>query len=245
MGLAWVLWVLTVLSLPVVVWLDQLLRQAGLGELSPLQAANLLWILAGVSAVTVGAVLASRRPSHPVGWLLLVVGLSDQSDGLISNYVHYGVMARPGGLPAAGYKIAPHWHPTDENIIVLQGTLRVELYSLNGREISLADLGPRSVEKSVEAALVLVPASIRLEEMIYHTRLVAQTGVGYDQGTAIGDVVLGSPHARLLDLRPLLRRRARVRGRRRAGERNDRRHRSRPGPAASQAPGRGPRPASL
>jgi hypothetical protein len=103
MGLAWVLWALTVLSLPVVVWLDQLLRQAGLGELSPLQAANLLWILAGVSAVTVGAVLASRRPSHPVGWLLLVVGLSDQSDGLISNYVHYGVMARPGGLPAAGY----------------------------------------------------------------------------------------------------------------------------------------------
>jgi hypothetical protein len=69
----------------------------------PLQAANLLWILAGVSAVTVGAVLASRRPSHPVGWLLLVVGLPDQSDGLISNYVHYGVMARPGGLPAAGY----------------------------------------------------------------------------------------------------------------------------------------------
>jgi len=103
MGLAWVLWALTVLSLPVVVWLDQLLRQAGLGELSLLQAANLLWILAGVSAVTVGVVLASRRPSHPVGWLLLVVGLSDQSDGLISNYVHYGVMGRPGGLPAAGY----------------------------------------------------------------------------------------------------------------------------------------------
>lgn len=47
MGLAWVLWALTVLSLPVVVWLDQLLRQAGLGELFPLQAANLLWILAG------------------------------------------------------------------------------------------------------------------------------------------------------------------------------------------------------
>jgi hypothetical protein len=103
MGLAWVLWALTLLSLPVIVWLDQLLRQAGLGELSPLQAANLFWILAGVSAATVGAVLTSRRPSHPVGWLLLVVGLSDQFDGLTSNYVHYGVMGRPGGLPAAGY----------------------------------------------------------------------------------------------------------------------------------------------
>jgi hypothetical protein len=103
MGLAWVLWALTLLSLPMVVWLDQLLRQAGLAELSPLQAANLLWIPAGVSAATVGAVLASRRPSHPVGWLLLVVGLSDQFDGLISNYVHYGVMGRSGGLPAASY----------------------------------------------------------------------------------------------------------------------------------------------
>jgi hypothetical protein len=103
MGLAWVLWALTLLSLPVIVWLDQLLRQAGLGELSPLQAANLFWILAGVSAATVGAVLTSRRPSHPVGWLLLVVGLSDQFDGLTSNYVHYGVMGRPGELPAAGY----------------------------------------------------------------------------------------------------------------------------------------------
>jgi hypothetical protein len=103
MGLAWVLWALALLPLPAVVWLDQLLRQAGLGELSPLQAANLLWILAGVSAATVGAVLASRRPSHPVGWLLLAVGLSDHLDGLTSNYVHYGVMGRPGGLPAAGY----------------------------------------------------------------------------------------------------------------------------------------------
>jgi hypothetical protein len=35
MGLAWVLWALTLLSLPMVVWLDQLLRQAGLAELSP------------------------------------------------------------------------------------------------------------------------------------------------------------------------------------------------------------------
>jgi hypothetical protein len=101
--LAWGLWALTLLSLLVVVWLDQLLRQAGLGDLSPLQAANLLWILAGLSAATVGAVLASRRPAHQVGWLLLAVGLSDHLDGLTSNYVHYGVMGRPGGLPAASY----------------------------------------------------------------------------------------------------------------------------------------------
>src|SRR5215211_2122083 len=100
---AWALWGLTLLSLPVGIWLSQLLRRAGLAELSSLQAANVLWILAGVSAATVGAVLASRRPRHPVGWLLLVVGVSEQFTNLVGDYVHYGVMGRPGGLPAAGY----------------------------------------------------------------------------------------------------------------------------------------------
>ena len=34
-----------------------------------------------------------------------------------------------------------------------------------------------------------------------HTRLQARTGFVYDQGTAIGEIVLGSPHAYVLDLR--------------------------------------------
>jgi tripeptide aminopeptidase len=34
-----------------------------------------------------------------------------------------------------------------------------------------------------------------------HTRLHARTGFVYDQGAAIGEIVLGSPHARTLDLR--------------------------------------------
>ena len=101
--LAWVLWAFTLLSLPVINWLDQLLRQAGLSELAILEAAGLPLAAAAVTAATVGAVLASRRPRHPVGWLLLVVGLSGQFSNLASDYVHYGVMVRPGGLPASGY----------------------------------------------------------------------------------------------------------------------------------------------
>lgn len=34
-----------------------------------------------------------------------------------------------------------------------------------------------------------------------HTRLVARTGFVYDQGAPIGEIVLGSPHGRLLDFR--------------------------------------------
>jgi CRP-like cAMP-binding protein len=46
------------------------------------------------------------------------------------------VTLRPGQI------VIGHQDRTTDVFIVLEGTLRVELYSLNGREISLADVGP-------------------------------------------------------------------------------------------------------
>jgi tripeptide aminopeptidase len=43
--------------------------------------------------------------------------------------------------------------------------------------------------------------SLRGAAAFDHTRLVATTGYVYDQGAPIGEIVLGSPHARLLDFR--------------------------------------------
>ncbi|HZA81538.1 MAG TPA: hypothetical protein VFC13_08705, partial [Actinomycetes bacterium] len=60
-------------------------------------------ILVTVSAATVGALLASRRPGHPVGWLLLGVGLALVASLLVEAYVEYGLLARPGSLPGARY----------------------------------------------------------------------------------------------------------------------------------------------
>src|SRR6266508_2822907 len=100
---AWALWALTMLGLAVGAWLDHLLRQAGMPELGMLQAASAPLLAAAVSAATVGAVLASRRPAHPVGWLMLGIGLLVAADGVVSEYVGYGVVARPGALPAASY----------------------------------------------------------------------------------------------------------------------------------------------
>jgi hypothetical protein len=57
------LWTLTLLSVPVVGWLDQLLCQAGLAELTILGAATFPLLAAVVTAATVGAVLASRGPA--------------------------------------------------------------------------------------------------------------------------------------------------------------------------------------
>ena len=41
--------------------------------------------------------------------------------------------------------------------------------------------------------------SLRGADAFDHTRLVAKTGFVYDQGAPIGEIVLGSPHGRLLD----------------------------------------------
>ena len=60
-------------------------------------------VLAIVSASTVGAVLASRRPGHPVGWLLLGLGLSVSAGAVADGYAPYGLLARPGARPAAQY----------------------------------------------------------------------------------------------------------------------------------------------
>jgi hypothetical protein len=100
-GLAWALWVLTMLCVVVIAWLDHRLRQAGRPDLAQLGAGAVPPVLAAVSASTVGAVLASRRSHHPVGWLLLTLGLSLNTSGVAVAYANYGLLARPGALPAA------------------------------------------------------------------------------------------------------------------------------------------------
>jgi len=101
---AWSLWALVVLSIAVMAWPDHLLRQAGRPELAPLGTSDAApYVLGVVSAATVGALLGSRRPAHPVGWLLLALGLSVAVSGVASGYANYGLLVRPGALPAADY----------------------------------------------------------------------------------------------------------------------------------------------
>ena len=102
-GLAWTLWALGMLGLAATVWFDHLLRQAGRPELAPLQGSGVPSVLGALSAATVGAVLASRRPRHPVGWLLLALGLTVTASDMGDGYARYGLLARPGALPAARY----------------------------------------------------------------------------------------------------------------------------------------------
>jgi hypothetical protein len=94
---AWTLWALAMVACLVVPWLDRLLRQAGRSDL-------VQWDLrpgvAVVSAATIGAVLASRRPRHPVGWLLLAQTVSLVATGAAAQYLAWGLVDGRGTLPA-------------------------------------------------------------------------------------------------------------------------------------------------
>ena len=102
-ALPWVLWALAILGLAAVPWFDHLLRAAGRPELAQLDASGVPAVLGIVSAATVGAVLASRRPRHPVGWLLLGLGLSVSASGVADGYAPFGLLVRPRELPADRY----------------------------------------------------------------------------------------------------------------------------------------------
>jgi hypothetical protein len=103
-ALAWALWTLALLGLAATVRLDQLLIESGFPQLTAiLSQGNLTSAMAAVSAATVGAVVASRRPGHRVGWLVLTLGLALVAAGLAFSSTRYGLVARPGALPAADY----------------------------------------------------------------------------------------------------------------------------------------------
>jgi hypothetical protein len=105
-GLAWALWLASLLCLAAVPWLDQLLRQAGRADLVQFTFPDVtIPVLAMVSSATVGAVVADRRPAHPVGWLLLGIALSLTATAATAQYFVYGLLVRPGALPAARYAV--------------------------------------------------------------------------------------------------------------------------------------------
>lgn len=88
----------------------------------------------GVASVTVGVLVASRRPENPIGWLFLAGALVSAVRGLAAEYAIYGIQTSPGALPlsraAAGFS----------NAIELVGAvllfILVPLYFPTGRPVS-------------------------------------------------------------------------------------------------------------
>jgi hypothetical protein len=119
-GLAWALFALVLLTFGAYPWLDRLMRQAGRPELGLLIPFSVAPTLAALVASAVGVVLASRRPRHPVGWLLLALGLVMATSGAAAAYASYGLFVRPGALPGAGV-VARVYAPLIEAVFAILG----------------------------------------------------------------------------------------------------------------------------
>jgi hypothetical protein len=98
---AWAVWGLVGVGVLVVVWFDARLRDIGRPDLVSISGDAVPYLLAMASAATVGAVLAGRRPRHPVGWLLLGIAVAVIMLGFCDAYAAYGLLAQPGSLPGA------------------------------------------------------------------------------------------------------------------------------------------------
>jgi hypothetical protein len=105
------LWALTVLCLPAAWWLQQLIYEAGRANLPQFDPGTIAVAVVHVGLATVGALVASRRPRHPVGWLLLVFGVVGNASIVVGGYADYGLGARPGTLPGRGWRPGtfPSW----------------------------------------------------------------------------------------------------------------------------------------
>jgi hypothetical protein len=99
--LAWALLGVELLLFVPLPLFDHLNRQAGRPDLGTVDPFAIPPSVAALAAGVVGAVLAGRRPRHPVGWLLLAMGVDMGVSGAAVGYVPYGLIVRPGALPAA------------------------------------------------------------------------------------------------------------------------------------------------
>ncbi len=99
-GAAWVAWACCGLSLGLIAGatlLDVLSRTLTLALLSLLRDQ----VTAG-SCALVGAVVASRRPRNPVGWILIAIAASFALERFTSTYASYAVEAGPPAFPLVG-----------------------------------------------------------------------------------------------------------------------------------------------
>ena len=67
----------------------------GTGGLS----AVLIFLLPFLAFPVVGALIASRRPENPIGWICLAVGFFWMLNSMTSAYGVYGMVANPGSVP--------------------------------------------------------------------------------------------------------------------------------------------------
>lgn len=87
----------------------------------------------GLTATGVGAVVAARRPDNPIGWLLLVLGVTSGVQLLTSEFAMYNTYVLQDNLPAAQVS---GWILSMTSVLTLAVLSFVLLLFPNGRFVS-------------------------------------------------------------------------------------------------------------
>ncbi|TDD96641.1 histidine kinase dimerization/phosphoacceptor domain-containing protein, partial [Jiangella asiatica] len=95
-------WLVVPGAIALVLLFDDRLADAGRADLAQGVSEGAVYVLAMLSAATVGAGLAIQRPRHPIGWLFLALGIVQALGPVLTGYATYGAIARPGSLPLPG-----------------------------------------------------------------------------------------------------------------------------------------------
>src|ERR671913_1992565 len=95
--LAWTLWALTVVLTALSLFLLILNLRYPNTPIPNYWLGNVLVVI----DATVGAIVASRRPENPVGWLLCFSGVAVSISSFTSQYAIYALLARSDSTPAA------------------------------------------------------------------------------------------------------------------------------------------------
>ena len=77
-------------------------------------------IVIPVTCSTVGVIIASRRPHHPIGWLFCAVGLLAGVNHFFAEYAIYALLTQPDSLPgarAAAWVAAWPWVPSNALLV--------------------------------------------------------------------------------------------------------------------------------
>lgn len=99
--LPWLLLALTVVLGAAAVVLLLVNQNGPGGEPIPGLYSDLVYLFSAVVGATVGALIVARRRRNPIGWLLIAVPLSQVAEDVSVGYSAYGLITRPGALPAS------------------------------------------------------------------------------------------------------------------------------------------------
>jgi hypothetical protein len=95
--LAWSGWLLSVVALALSLLLTSFLPASG--GITDVVAYSVFAAIV-LSFSTVGALIATRQPHNPIGWIMIVAGFGLAATILTANYVELSLAQPPGRLPA-------------------------------------------------------------------------------------------------------------------------------------------------